>query len=95
MVRAWQLRTPLRKAMTVNTFTLVLGSLFLRAVARAERIYQAMCCRCFDGTFHPAYRLKWKMADSLFLIACILFLVFFRFMRPVTWLGEFVTGMFS
>ncbi|MBL7214825.1 MAG: cobalt ECF transporter T component CbiQ [Phycisphaerae bacterium] len=95
MLRAWQLRAPLRKAMSMKTFSTVLGSLFLRTTGRAQRIYQAMCCRGFEGQLHPARRFHWRMADTVFLFGfCLLFAVF-RFANPAVLLGKFVMGIFS
>ena len=95
MVRAWQLRAPLRKAMSIQVFSTALGSLFLRTTNRAQRVYQAMCCRGFDGQLHPARRLHWRMSDTIFLFAfCLLFSIF-RFINPAVLLGRFVTGIFS
>ena len=95
MVRAWQLRAPLRKAMTIQTFSTFLGSLFLRTTGRAQRIYQAMCCRGFDGQLHPGRRLGWKMADTVFLAGFIVLFVLFRFTNPAMFLGGLITRIFS
>jgi cobalt/nickel transport system permease protein len=94
-VRGWQLRAPLRRAMTIRTFSMLIGSLFLRTSGRAQRIYQAMCCRGFDGQVHLSSKLHWTFKDTLFLVGfCFLFL-FFRFADPALILGRFITGLFS
>ena len=41
------------------------GSLFLRALARSERVYQAMLSRGFGGAFSGLRRLRWQRADTI------------------------------
>lgn len=94
MVRAWQLRAPLQKAMSIRTFSTLLGSLFLRTTSRAQRIYQAMCCRGFDGQLHPVLRLNWRITDTVFLSVFILLFAVFRFTNPAMLLGKLITGNF-
>jgi cobalt/nickel transport system permease protein len=50
----------------------MIGSLFLRSQERAERIYQAMCARGFDGTFP-----RWKETRLAWTDYTFLGLVFF------------------
>ncbi len=95
MVRAWQLRAPLQKAISIQNFSTLLGSLFLRTTSRAQRIYQAMCCRGFEGRLHPAKQLHWTMTDTVFLTGFCLLFVVFRFGNPAIFLGEFITRIFS
>lgn len=45
----------------------MLGSLFLRAYGRSERVYQAMLARGYDGEARPLSRLAWRRSDSLLL----------------------------
>ncbi len=37
---------------TYRSYAYLVGMLFVRAAARAERVHQAMSCRGFDGRFH-------------------------------------------
>lgn len=95
MGRAWQLRAPLRKAMNIDTFISLAGCLFLRTTERARRVYQAMCCRGFDGQIHLSRQLKWTLKDTLFLIVfCGLFIIF-RLFNPALTLGHLITGIFE
>jgi len=95
MIRAWQLRAPLRKAMRLSTFSTFLGSLFLRTTSRAQRIYQAMCCRGFEGQLHPARRLCWARRDTVFLACCCVLFAVLRFTNPAVLLGKLITEIFS
>jgi cobalt/nickel transport system permease protein len=48
-IRGFQPRTNLH---TYRSYAYLIGMLFVRAAARAERVHQAMSCRGFNGRFH-------------------------------------------
>lgn len=48
-IRAFRPKTNLH---TYRTYAYIIGMLFVRAAARAERVHQAMLCRGFTGKFH-------------------------------------------
>jgi len=48
-IRAFKPKTSLH---TYRTYAYLLGMIFVRAAARAERVYQAMQCRGFKGRFY-------------------------------------------
>ncbi len=54
LLRAARLRgfTPKTGLHTYRTFAFLAGMLFVRASLRAQRVYKAMLCRGFTGTFH-------------------------------------------
>jgi cobalt/nickel transport system permease protein len=52
---------------TYKTYAYMIGMLFVRAAARADRVYRAMRCRGFDGRFYclsdfPAHPRNWIFA---------------------------------
>lgn len=47
----------------------MVASLFLRSQERAERVYQAMCARGFDGTFPRVLETRLGAADYMFMTA--------------------------
>jgi cobalt/nickel transport system permease protein len=51
MYHAYQLRTPRAKGINMQDMGSFLAQLLIRSFDRAERIYHAMKCRGFDGTF--------------------------------------------
>ena len=53
----------------VRVFGAILGSLFLRAYNRSERVYQAMLARGFDGEFRGLQQLRWRRNDTLLAVA--------------------------
>jgi cobalt/nickel transport system permease protein len=49
---------------TYKTYAYLIGMLFVKAAARADRVYRAMCCRGFAGRFYclsefPAHPRNW------------------------------------
>lgn len=48
---------------TYKTYAYLIGMLFVRASARAERVYQAMICRGFNGKFHSLWEFKFAKSD--------------------------------
>ncbi|MEE9496423.1 MAG: cobalt ECF transporter T component CbiQ [Desulfobacterales bacterium] len=53
---------------TYRTYSYVIGMLFVRSAARAERVHQAMLCRGFKGKFYSLQEFQPGMADWLFSI---------------------------
>ncbi len=64
-------RVPLDRRMT--SIGGMIGSLFLRGLERSERVYAAMIGRGYDGTVKMMRNFNWEPADSLLLIATMLF----------------------
>ncbi len=66
--------------LTYRTYANVLGTLFVRGYDRGQRVYWAMACRGFDGTFWLLSHFKLKATDffliswSALLSASLLFL---------------------
>lgn len=56
---------------TLRAFGYLVGMLLIRAMDRAERIWEAMLCRGFSGQFPRMYNLRVRMADTL-IAACLL-----------------------
>jgi len=55
----------------VKTIGQIIGTLFLRSYQRAERIYQAMVARGYEGGVYPGAVERLKRADYLFMIASV------------------------
>ena len=55
-----------------RTIGYMIASLFLRSHQRAERVYQAMCARGFDGTFPTPRESRMKATDYIFLSVVVL-----------------------
>ena len=81
LVKALKIRgfRPCTNIHTYKTYAYLLGILFVRASARAQRVHQAMMCRGFKGKFYSLYkfsstRLSWIF--STVMTASLVALVF-------------------
>ncbi len=80
VMRAIKIRgfTPRTSLHTYKTYAYVIGMLFIRAAERAERVYQAMRCRGFDGRFYTLAEFRTSLSSWLFMVfmtAVTLFLI--------------------
>lgn len=62
---------------TYRTYSHLLGMLLVRSFARSQRIYEAMLCRGFDGSFHTLRLFRFSLADRFFFIVIVLLLLGF------------------
>jgi cobalt/nickel transport system permease protein len=60
---------------TYRTFSYVIGMLFVRSAARAERVHQAMLCRGFKGKFYSLQEFKAGRAGWLFSIIMTILII--------------------
>jgi cobalt/nickel transport system permease protein len=72
-----------------KTFAYLIGMLFVRASARAERVHQAMLCRGFSGRFYslmdfPFSRRNWIFAVLMALVISILITLEFTGIWKIT-----------
>jgi cobalt/nickel transport system permease protein len=77
----------------IKVFVRLVGTLFVRTVDRAERIYYAMLSRGFQGDIPSLKRARIEAADLACLAATVLFLVVFRFFRITEGIGRFAQGL--
>lgn len=68
LIRAAKVRgfRPGTNANTYRTYSYVIGMLFVRAAARAERVHQAMLCRGFSGKFYSLQEFQINSASWVF-----------------------------
>ncbi len=83
VVRARDLRSFGGKGMGPRALARVAGTLFLRTMERAERIYRAMLSRGFRGELPELRQHRLRPADLLFTVAAAGAVLFLRFV-PVT-----------
>ncbi len=62
-IRGFQPKTNLH---TYRTYAYVIGMLWVRAVARAQRVHQAMLCRGFKGSFFSLQEFKTDRSSWIF-----------------------------
>lgn len=79
MVRAHNMRSGGRRRIGLKVFGSFVGQLLLRTLDRADRVYQAMLCRGFDGKVRLADRMEFGLADGAFVLGCVGFFLLCRF----------------
>ncbi|MEA4870148.1 MAG: cobalt ECF transporter T component CbiQ [Christensenella sp.] len=78
MTRAYHLRAVKQNGLEMEHLGAFIGQLLLRSIDRAERVYRAMQCRGFDGTFPETGREKADKKSRLFAIGISALLIFIR-----------------
>lgn len=95
MSRARSLRSFGNRGMGMGVYTQLLGHLLLRTYARAQRVYQAMLCRGFDGRVRTGARTRFTLGDWSFMVGWSAVFIAFRLFNVPVLLGTLVTGLFS
>ena len=76
---------PKTRLHTYRTYAYMIGMLFVRASARAERVHQAMLCRGFKGRFYSLSEFSIVGRDRIFLaifIALTGILIWLQWLKP-------------
>jgi cobalt/nickel transport system permease protein len=94
ITRAREMRSVGSRGAGIRVAVRLIGILFVRTVDRAERIYQAMLSRGFQGDIPSLGRVHIEAADLAYLAATVMFLVVFRFFRITEGVGSVVQGLF-
>jgi cobalt/nickel transport system permease protein len=92
MIRGVQMRAPGVKSLRLRTYGSLTGHLLLRSMDRAQRIYQAMVSRGFDGQLRVLRRIHPGWRDILFAVCWIAFFVIVRMWNLADGLGRWLTG---
>jgi len=85
--RARELRAHGGRGFTLRVAGAMAGALFLRTLGRAERIYQAMSARGYDGRIRQLRTIRFRAADVLFLAAVLAGAALLRLFPVTYWLG--------
>lgn len=94
VVRARDMRSFGKKGRGIMPFTSLVGTLFLRTIERAEKVYQAMLSRGFSGRLHSMRPYHFRTADAVFLCVTVILLCLFR-LYNITWAaGRLSSGLF-
>lgn len=88
VVRARDLRSFGARGTGPGVAVRIVGSLFLRTVERAERIYRAMLSRGFRGELPVMQQRRLRAADVLFLLFAGTASLYFRFVPVVAVVGR-------
>jgi len=93
VVRARDMRSFGTRGTGVRVLVRIVGTLFLRTVERAERIYGAMLARGFRGEAPSMRREALRPSDALFLLAAGGFFALCRFVPVPQAIGRLVRGV--
>ena len=94
-VQAYQLRSFTAKGIHYRAWGSLLGQLLLRSIARAQRIYQAMLCRGFNGKIPLHSAASWTKSDQAYLLLWLAFFLGCRLVNIPQALGKLLTGGLS
>jgi cobalt/nickel transport system permease protein len=88
MVRARDMRSFHNHGSGIRTVARLIGILFIRTVERSERIYHAMLCRGFHGTFPAVRSSRFSMRDAVFILVSSAVLIALRVYNVSEMLGQ-------
>lgn len=88
--RARSLRSFKGRGMGLTVFGQIIGHLLLRTFTRAQRIYNAMLSRGFDGHIRPVRRLRFTGRDYAFLFGWSAVFLIFRIYDIPLMAGELI-----
>ena len=90
IVRARDMRSFGRHGTGIRVFIRLFGMLFVRTIERAERIYNAMLSRGFQGDIPSIRQYGFTLRDLLFALAALAFLAASRLLPVTDIVGSFV-----
>jgi len=88
MYTAYTLRSPDQKGIKMKDMGIFIGQLLLKSVDRAERIYQAMKCRGFTGSYEYIPLPKMKAGGLVYLLGLCAVFSLLRFFNLSLLLGN-------
>lgn len=94
IVRARDMRSYGQSGRGMKVFVHIAGILFIRTVERAERIYNAMLSRGFQGDMPAVKRFHIRARDIIFILSVAVFLFVCRLYPVTEMLGRLVQGVF-
>ncbi|TAN42837.1 MAG: cobalt ECF transporter T component CbiQ [Nitrospirae bacterium] len=92
IVRARDMRSFNKRGKGIKHFVPLIGVLFIRTVDRAERVYNAMLARGFNGKIYSTKAYALTMSDILFIFASVGLILLFRVVNLTTLIGRWTTG---
>jgi cobalt/nickel transport system permease protein len=93
VVRGRDMRSFGKRGTGARVFVRIVGTLFLRTVERAERVYGAMLARGFRGEIPSMRREALRPSDAVFVLAAGGFFALCRFVPVPQLLGSLVRGV--
>lgn len=93
MQRAYSLRAPEHKGIHRNVWGSFAGQLILRTFERAQRVYQSMSLRGFNGEYNTGTVSKIALKDIFYMAGWSLFFIIARIFNIPILLGILFTGV--
>ena len=93
IMRGYSLRSVNKNGIRSVDWGSVIGQLLLRTLERAQRIYEAMCCRGFTGEFMVTNIKKVEVKDVLYFVGWSVYFIMIRYFNITAKLGLFLTGV--
>ncbi|GHV40143.1 cobalt ECF transporter T component CbiQ [Spirochaetia bacterium] len=95
MYTSYMVRTPGQKGIRMKDMGAFLGQLLLRSFDRAERVYQAMKCRGFDGVYRGAAEQRFHPSDLVYTLGVSSLTVLLRFFNLSHFFGALVNRVLA
>jgi cobalt/nickel transport system permease protein len=91
MFRSVELRSEKARPLGLRTYGSLIGTLLLRSMDRAERVYRAMVARGFDGEIRVLQRSSFRWTDSVFICGWLAFFIAARVWNLADGMGLLLT----
>lgn len=88
---AYMLRAPGQKGVHVKVWGSLAGQMLLRTIDRAQRVYEAMRLRGFEGEYHPGGMARPSWRDAAYTMIWIVFFITVRYYNLPASIGQVFT----
>ncbi|MEI7948498.1 MAG: cobalt ECF transporter T component CbiQ [bacterium] len=95
MFRSVELRSERARPLSLRTYGSLIGTLLLKSMDRAERVYRAMVARGFDGEIRMLRRSSFRWTDSVFIGGWLAYFIAARAWNLADVLGLLLTTALS
>ena len=89
---AYKLRAPGQKGVHFSVWGSLVGSMLIRSMDKAEKVYQSMELRGYRPEETFAGEEEWGKASTIYLIVSVITLFLFRFIPIFSLIGSLITG---
>lgn len=93
MLRSVELRSGQARALPLRTYGSLIGTLLLRSMDRAERVYRAMVARGFEGDIRVLRPSAFQWTDGVFIAAWLAFFIAARVWNLADGMGRLLTSL--
>lgn len=89
LTNAYALRAPGERGIAIKAWGSLAGQMLLRSFDRAQRIFNAMTLRGFEGDYITGANSVIRIADIFYLLICVISIALFRFIPLTAVIGSF------